>query len=96
MNFDSKKGPARVFFRLQQPLGSACASTASTGCAPPAAIGVDMADFVDSMPLPVFANDRVLFASRAALIDVVVDHLEKRRHRPDRGQRPTTSDATLL
>ena len=35
-----------------------------------------MADFVDSMPLPVFEIDRVLFASRAALIDVIVDHLE--------------------
>ena len=36
----------------------------------------DMADFVDNMPSPVFVIDRVLFVSRAALIDAIVDYLE--------------------
>ncbi len=35
-----------------------------------------MADFVDNMLVPVFAIDRVLFDSRAAMISVIVDHLE--------------------
>ena len=35
-----------------------------------------MAEIVNSSPSPVFAIDRVLFESRAALIDAIVDHLE--------------------
>ena len=35
-----------------------------------------MADFVDNMPSPVFAIDRVSFASRAALIEVIAYHLK--------------------
>ena len=34
-----------------------------------------MADIVDSSPSPVFAIDRVLFASRGALVEVIKYHL---------------------
>ena len=34
-----------------------------------------MSHIVDSMPVPVFAIDRLVFASRAALIEVIEEHL---------------------
>ena len=37
---------------------------------------MDMADFVDSMPSHVFAIDRVPFASRADMVEVIAYHLK--------------------